>query len=89
MLWMVGAYFFQTVGELMLSPVGLDGHQARTGTPRLGADGSGFSNAAETSSPAPSARSEGHGDATVFLGIALGSAAAGAILFALGRCSTG
>ena len=40
MAWMIGAYFFQTVGELTLSPVGLSMvTQARTEAVRLGADG--------------------------------------------------
>ncbi len=87
MLWMVGAYFFQTVGELMLSPVGLSMvtklAPARYASALMGVWF--LSNAAGNKlAGSIGALAEGHGDAAVFLGIALGSAAAGAILFALG-----
>ncbi|HVP62712.1 MAG TPA: peptide MFS transporter [Myxococcaceae bacterium] len=87
MLWMVGAYFFQTVGELMLSPVGLS-MVTKLAPTRYASALMGvwfLSNAAGNKlAGSIGALAEGHGDATVFLGIAVGSAAAGAFLFALG-----
>ncbi len=87
MLWMVGAYFFQTVGELVLSPVGLSMvtklAPARYASALMGVWF--LSNAAGNKlAGSIGALAEGHGDSTVFLGIAVGSAAAGAILFVLG-----
>ncbi len=86
MLWMVGAYFFQTVGELMLSPVGLSMvtklAPARYASALMGVWF--LSNAAGNKlAGTVGALAEGHGDATVFLGIAVASAAAGAILLVL------
>jgi len=87
MLWIVGAYFFQTVGELMLSPVGLS-MVTKLAPVRYASASMGvwfLSNAAGNKLAGTiGALAEGHGDATVFLGIALGSAAAGGILFTLG-----
>jgi POT family proton-dependent oligopeptide transporter len=86
MLWMVGAYFLQTVGELMLSPVGLSMvtklAPARYASALMGVWF--LSNAAGNKlAGSIGALAEGHGDATVFLGIAIGCAAAGAVLFLL------
>jgi proton-dependent oligopeptide transporter, POT family len=87
MLWMVGAYFLQTVGELALSPVGLS-MVTKLAPARFASVMMGMwflSNAAGNKlAGAIGALAEGHGDATVFLGIAVGSAAAGLMLFALG-----
>ncbi|HTS80482.1 MAG TPA: peptide MFS transporter [Myxococcaceae bacterium] len=85
--WIVGAYFFQTVGELATSPVGLS-MVSKLAPPRYGSALMGvwfLSNAAGNKlAGSIGALAEGHGDATVFLGIALGSAAAGVVLYALG-----
>lgn len=87
MAWMIGAYFFQTAGELALSPVGLS--MVSKLAPRRFASalmGVWFLSNAAGNKLAGSigALAEGHGDAAVFLGIALGSVAAGAILWVLG-----
>ncbi len=87
MLWMVAAYLFQTVGELVLSPVGLSMvtklAPARYASALMGVWF--LSNAAGNKlAGSIGALAEGHGDAAVFLGIAVGSAAAGALLYALG-----
>ena len=86
LLWMVGAYFFQTLGELVISPVGLS--MVSKLAPRQYASalmGVWFLSNAAGNKLAGSigALAEGHGDAAVFLGIAVGSAVAGAILFVL------
>lgn len=87
MLWMVGAYFLQTVGELMLSPVGLS-MVTKLAPERYASALMGvwfLSNAAGNKlAGSIGALAEGHGDAAVFLGIAVVCAAAGAILFVLG-----
>jgi len=87
MLWMVGAYALQTVGELMLSPVGLS-MVTKLAPARFASALMGvwfLSNAAGNKlAGSIGALAEGHGDAAVFLGIAVGCAAAGAILFTLG-----
>ena len=87
MQWMVGAYFFQTAGELVLSPVGLS-MVSKLAPARYASVLMGvwfLSNAAGNKlAGSIGALAEGHGDSTVFLGIAVGSAAAGVILFALG-----
>lgn len=87
MLWMVGAYGLQTVGELALSPVGLS-MVTKLAPQRFASALMGvwfLSNAAGNKlAGSIGALAEGHGDATVFLGIAVGCAAGGAILFALG-----
>lgn len=87
MAWMIGAYFFQTVGELALSPVGLS--MVTKLAPRRFASalmGVWFLSNAAGNKLAGSigALAEGQGDAAVFLGIAIGCVVAGAILFALG-----
>jgi POT family proton-dependent oligopeptide transporter len=86
MLWMVGAYFLQTVGELMLSPVGLS-MVTKLAPERYASALMGvwfLSNAAGNKlAGSIGALAEGHGDATVFIGIAIGCAAAGAVLFLL------
>ena len=87
MLWMVGAYLFQTIGELMLSPVGLS-MVTKLAPQRYASALMGvwlLSNAAGNKlAGSIGALAEGHGDATVFRGIAVGSAVAGVILYALG-----
>lgn len=86
MLWMVGAYGFQTIGELMLSPVGLS-MVTKLAPPRYASALMGvwfLSNAAGNKlAGSLGALAEGHGDAAVFRGIALGSAVAGLVLYAL------
>jgi POT family proton-dependent oligopeptide transporter len=86
MLWMVGAYFLQTVGELMLSPVGLS-MVTKLAPERYASALMGvwfLSNAAGNKLAGTiGALAEGHGDATVFAGIAIGSAVAGGLLFVL------
>ncbi|MGZ6162692.1 MAG: peptide MFS transporter [Myxococcaceae bacterium] len=87
MAWMIGAYFFQTVGELALSPVGLS--MVSKLAPRRFASalmGVWFLSNAAGNKLAGSigALAEGQGDAAVFLGIAIGCVVAGAILVALG-----
>jgi len=86
MLWMVGAYLLQTVGELMLSPVGLS-MVTKLAPPRYASALMGvwfLSNAAGNKlAGSIGALAEGQGDATVFFGIAVGSTVAGVILFAL------
>jgi proton-dependent oligopeptide transporter, POT family len=87
MLWMVGAYLFQTIGELMLSPVGLS-MVTKLAPSRYASALMGvwfLSNAAGNKlAGSIGALAEGHGDAAVFRGIALGSAIAGVVLFAVG-----
>jgi POT family proton-dependent oligopeptide transporter len=83
MLWIVGAYLFQTIGELMLSPVGLSMvtklAPARYASALMGVWF--LSNAAGNKlAGSIGALAEGHGDSTVFRGIAVGSAVAGAVL---------
>jgi POT family proton-dependent oligopeptide transporter len=85
-LWMVGAYLFQTIGELMLSPVGLSMvtklAPARYASALMGVWF--LSNAAGNKlAGSIGALAEGHGDSTVFRGIAVGSAVAGVVLYAL------
>ena len=86
MRWMVGAYLFQTIGELMLSPVGLS-MVTKLAPPRYASALMGvwlLSNAAGNKlAGSIGALAEGHGDAAVFRGIAVGSAVAGVVLFAL------
>jgi POT family proton-dependent oligopeptide transporter len=86
MLWIVGAYGFQTVGELMLSPVGLS-MVTKLAPPQYASALMGvwfLSNAAGNKlAGSIGALAEGHGDATVFGGIALGSVVAGVILYVL------
>ena len=86
MLWIVGAYGFQTVGELMLSPVGLS-MVMKLAPPQFASALMGvwfLSNAAGNKlAGSIGALAEGHGDATVFRGIALGSVVAGVILYML------
>lgn len=86
MLWIIGAYGLQTVGELMLSPVGLSMvtklAPARYASALMGVWF--LSNAAGNKlAGSIGALAEGHGDATVFRGIAVGSVVAGVILYAL------
>ena len=85
-LWIVGAYLFQTIGELMLSPVGLS-MVTKLAPPQYGSALMGvwfLSNAAGNKlAGSIGALAEGHGDATVFRGIAVGSVVAGAVLYAL------
>ena len=73
MLWIVGAYLFQTIGELMLSPVGLS-MVTKLAPPRYASALMGvwfLSNAAGNKlAGSIGALAEGHGDATVFRGIA-------------------
>ena len=87
MLWMVGAYFLQTVGELALSPVGLS-MVTKLAPARFASLMMGvwfLSNAAGNKlAGAIGALAEGQGDAAVFLGIAVGSVAAGLVLYLLG-----
>jgi len=86
MLWIVSAYGFQTIGELMLSPVGLS-MVTKLAPPRYASALMGvwfLSNAAGNKlAGSIGALAEGHGDAAVFRGIAVGSAVAGVILYAL------
>ena len=86
MLWIVGAYFLQTVGELMLSPVGLS-MVTKLAPERYASALMGvwfLSNAAGNKlAGSIGALAEGHGDAAVFLGIAIGCAAAGMVLVLL------
>jgi POT family proton-dependent oligopeptide transporter len=87
MLWMIGAYFFQTLGELVISPVGLS-MVSKLAPTRYASALMGvwfLSNAAGNKlAGSIGALAEGQGDATVFGGIAVGSAVAGLILFVLG-----
>ena len=87
MLWIIGAYLFQTIGELMLSPVGLS-MVTKLAPQRYASALMGvwfLSNAAGNKlAGSIGALAEGHGDATVFRGIAVGSAVAGVVLYALG-----
>ncbi len=87
MLWMIGAYFFQTLGELVISPVGLS-MVSKLAPTRYASALMGvwfLSNAAGNKlAGSIGALAEGHGDATVFGGIAVGAAVAGLILFLLG-----
>ena len=86
MLWMVGAYFLQTVGELMLSPVGLS-MVTKLAPERYASALMGvwfLSNAAGNKlAGSIGALAEGQGDSTVFAGIAIGSVVAGGLLFLL------
>jgi POT family proton-dependent oligopeptide transporter len=86
MLWMVGAYFLQTVGELGLAPVGLS-MVTKLAPTRFASALMGvwfLSNAAGNKlAGAVGGLAEGHGDAAVFGGIALCSGAAAALLFLL------
>ena len=86
MLWMVGAYFLQTVGELMLSPVGLS-MVTKLAPERYASALLGvwfLSNAAGNKlAGSIGALAEGQGDSTVFAGIAIGSVVAGGLLFLL------
>jgi len=87
MLWMVGAYLFQTIGELMLSPVGLS-MVTKLAPSRYASALMGvwfLSNAAGNKlAGSIGALAEGHGDAAVFRGIAVGSVVAGVVLYMLG-----
>src|SRR5262249_26008132 len=86
MLWIVAAYGFQTVGGLMLSPVGLS-MVTKLAPPQYASALMGvwfLSNAAGNKlAGSIGALAEGHGDAAVFRGIALGSVVAGVVLFVL------
>jgi proton-dependent oligopeptide transporter, POT family len=86
MLWMIAAYFFQTLGELVISPVGLS-MVSKLAPTRYASALMGvwfLSNAAGNKlAGSIGALAEGRGDASVFGGIAVGSAVAGLILFAL------
>jgi POT family proton-dependent oligopeptide transporter len=86
MLWIVGAYLLQTIGELMLSPVGLS-MVTKLAPTRYASALMGvwfLSNAAGNKlAGSIGALAEGHGDATVFRGIAVGSVVAGVVLYVL------
>ena len=86
MLWIVGAYLFQTIGELMLSPVGLS-MVTKLAPTRYASALMGvwfLSNAAGNKlAGSIGALAEGQGDAAVFRGIAVGSVGAGVVLYAL------
>jgi POT family proton-dependent oligopeptide transporter len=86
MLWMIAAYFFQTLGELVISPVGLS-MVSKLAPSRHASALMGvwfLSNAAGNKlAGSIGALAEGHGDGAVFGGIAVGSALAGLILYLL------
>ncbi|HZJ55463.1 MAG TPA: peptide MFS transporter [Myxococcaceae bacterium] len=86
MLWMIASYFFQTLGELVISPVGLS-MVSKLAPSRYASALMGvwfLSNAAGNKlAGSIGSLAEGHGDAAVFGGIAVGSAVAGLMLFML------
>ena len=86
MSWMVAAYLLQTLGELVLAPVGLS-MVTKLAPERYGSALMGVwflsNGAGNVLAGAIGALAEGHGDAAVFGGIAIGSAVAGAVLFLL------